>query len=168
MLVRGTPELDDKDRRKDIEMNIQFISISEKPLLIVLVGCGLHARVPQLKPLPDAGHRHHQRYSDGRCGGDGAGCSIFCVPNAKEGSGKKSPPKTSLAYTRYSRNPQPSHDAVHRAATDTLIECGGVEVARRPNASVASEITCDGTLDMFTKSSPPFPRGGRRITPTHF
>ena len=38
-------------------MNIQISPSSEKPLLIIRVGCGLHARVPQLKPLPDAGHR---------------------------------------------------------------------------------------------------------------
>ena len=58
-----------------------------------------------------------------------------------ERSGGKKPAKGILAYTRYSRNPQPSYYAVHHAATDALIECGGVEVARCPNASVASETT---------------------------
>ena len=39
-------------------MNIHiYISIFQKPLFVVLAGCGLHARAPQLKPLPDVVHR---------------------------------------------------------------------------------------------------------------
>ena len=104
MLVRGTPELDDKDRRKDIEMNIQFISISEKPLLIVLVGCGLHARVPQLKPLPDVVHRTTNGAVMAGAVAMELGARYFACRMRKKEM-EKSPPKTALAYTRYSRNP---------------------------------------------------------------
>ena len=95
---------------------------SEKPLLVVSVGCGLHARVPQLKPLPDVVHGTTNGTAMEGAVAMELGARYF-VCRDDDGNGKKSPPKiTSRCLRTLVRKPQPHHDAARRATNRTVIE----------------------------------------------
>ena len=123
------------------------------------MGCGLHARVPQLNPLPDAVHRTINGTSMERAVAMELRCSTFC--GGGEGRRKKkSPPKLktgSLAPTT-----SPGRRALCRQRY--VDRTGGEELARCSNTYVANEITCDGTLDITISLL----GAGCRITPAHF
>jgi len=88
------------------------------------VGCGLHARVPQLKPLLDAVHRTTNGAAMEGAVAMELGALYFACEEKEDGK-KKSPPKHITCLNRQSRNPQPRQDAVHCAANDALIERAG-------------------------------------------
>ena len=128
-----------------------IISIfQEKPLIRRSMGCGLHARVPQLNPLPDAVHRTINGTSMEGAVAMALGAPYFACEG--EGRWKKKARQKHITCLTLNRQSSARRRALCRQRY--VDRTGGEEVARCSNACVANQRTCDGTLDMFTILSP--------------
>ena len=111
-------------------------------------GCGLHARVPRLNPLPDAVHRTNNGTSTEGAVAMELGALYFGEGGEKMEERKK-PAKTYSNVLKPAVS-QPTASPGRRAlcCQRYVDRTGGEELARCSNTYVANEITCDGTLDI--------------------
>ena len=125
-----------------------IISIfQEKPLIRRSMGCGLHARVPQLNPLPDAVHRTINGTSMEGAVAMALGAPYFACEG--EGRWKKKARQKHITCLTLNRQSSARRRALCRQRY--VDRTGGEEVGRCSNTCVANEITCDGhwTCSLF-------------------